>query len=117
MAIIAPQTAPNFTVGDYWRLQKAELLCSPEEPEPRWHYVIGFYRDAAARDNAPALPMWSAHIFVPISQIAAGGGADPRDLMYQQIMADPMFAGTNAASDAVDASQPSTSGTVSATTG
>lgn len=119
MAIIAPQTAPNYSTGDYHRILKAELLCSPSEPVPRWHYLIGFYANAYARDVAPETPMWTRSIFVTVESIVAGGGPDPRVLMYEQIMRDPAFAGTNATSDVpsdppVDGSQPMSDGTTTA---
>lgn len=99
MAIIAPQTAENYSTGDYHRLLSAQLLCSPQEPVPRWHYLVGFYASAYARDVAPDKPMWTRSIFVTVESIVAAGGVDPRDLMYEQIMADPAFSGTNATSD------------------
>jgi hypothetical protein len=124
MAIIAPQTAPNFSTGDYHKIVSAQLLCSPDEPVPRWHYIVGFYASAAARELAPGNPMWTRSIFVTVESIVAGGGPDPRVLMYEQIMADPAFAGTNATSDVVPVtddpaagSQPDATGTTSATTG
>lgn len=106
MAIISSQTAPNYAIGDYHRLLKAELLCSPDEPVPRWHYIVGFYANEYARDRAPQNPMWTRSIFVPIKDIVDAGGADPRVLMYEQIMAQAPFAGTDAASDAADAPAP-----------
>jgi hypothetical protein len=102
MAIIAPQTAPNYATGNYWKIIKSELLCSPDEPVERMHYVIAFYASEAARHASPNRPLWTESIFRTIEQIIADGGTDPREGphgMYAQIMKDPRFAGTNAASD------------------
>lgn len=99
MAIIAPQTAPNYSTGDYHRILKAELLCSPSEPVPRWHFLVGFYANAYARDVAPESPMYVRSIFRTVESIVAVGGVDPRVQMYDLIMEDPLFAGTNATSD------------------
>lgn len=105
MAIIAPQTAENGAVGEYWRILKTELLCGPKEPIPRYHHILGFYASAAQRDQRPELPMWTESIFVTIADIVARGRPDPRTEHYADIMLDPRFAGTNAASDA-DTSPP-----------
>lgn len=99
MAIISSQTAPNYAIGDYHRILKAELLCSPSEPVPRWHFLVGFYANSYAREMAPESPMYVRSIFCTIASIVAAGGVDPRVQMYDLVMQDPLFAGTDAASD------------------
>jgi hypothetical protein len=99
MAINAPQTADNGAVGSYWRLNGAELLCSPRDPVPQWKYTVGFYASEAARDKRPDLPMWNETILIPLAAIVGAGGEDPRPEMYRQIMLMPPFLNTNAAAD------------------
>ena len=100
MAIIAPQTARNGATGKYWRVLKSELLVGPAEPIPRYHHLIGLYASEYARDVEPLLPMWTESVFVPLAGLVGTGLPDPREEIYRQIMASPLFAGTNAVSDA-----------------
>lgn len=94
MAIIAPQTAANFSTGNYHRILKIEVLCSPREPLPRYHIMVGFYASAEARDlNSD--PMYVNCVDIPFSDEVA----DPRVEIYNLLMQTPLFAGTNAASD------------------
>lgn len=99
MAIIAPQTSPNFAIGDYHRILKAELLCAPDEPIPKWHILVGFYANEYARDQNPKNPLYVNQIFKPIADLVAEGETDPRVFLYGLLMKDELFAGTNAAPD------------------
>lgn len=94
MAIIAPQTAPNFATGDYFRILKEEVLCSPGEPLPRKRVLLGFYASAAARD-ANTDPMYVYSIDIPFCDALP----DPRPQTYAALMLMDLFANTNARSD------------------
>lgn len=94
MAIIAPQTAPNFSTGNYHRILKVEILCSPREPVPRYHILVGFYAHAEARD-AFSDPMYVNAIDIPFTD----GVEDPRPYLYDLLMRTELFANTNAQSD------------------
>jgi len=99
MAIIAPQTAPNFAIGDYHRILKAELLCAPDEPVPQWHIMIGFYASEHARQQNPKTPLWVNHVYIPLSDVVNAGLSDPRDVLYALAMQTTLYAGTNAEGD------------------
>jgi hypothetical protein len=94
MAIIAPQTAPNFSTGNYHRILKVEVICNPRELVPRYHILVGFYASAEARDiNSD--PMYVNAVDIPFTD----GVEDPRAGIYALLMQTPLFAGTNAESD------------------
>jgi hypothetical protein len=94
MAIIAPQTAPNFATGNYHRILKAEILCGPDEPVPRYHILVGFYASPEARE-LNTQPMYVHSVNVPFEILAE----DPRVALYDMLMESPLFKGTNATTD------------------
>ena len=94
MAIIAPQTAPNFATGNYHRILKVEIVCSPKEPCPRYHILVGFYAHAEARDSFSD-PMYVNAVDIPFTN----GVEDPRPHIYDLLMQSELFINTNAASD------------------
>jgi alkylhydroperoxidase/carboxymuconolactone decarboxylase family protein YurZ len=91
MAILAPQTAPNFATGDYHRILRVEIICSPQEINPRYRVLVGFYANRAARD-ANCEPMYVNAVDMPFS----GATPDPRPGIYDLLMNSALFAGTNA---------------------
>lgn len=101
MAIIAPQTAPNFATGDYHRILKAELLCAPSEPVPHWEILVGFYASEAARQANPKEPLWVHRLSLSIEEAKAHGYPDPRDMLYDFAMKDMRYKNTNAKRDTV----------------
>lgn len=94
MAIIAPQTAPNFATGNYHRILKVEIICSPSDPVPRYRVYVGFYASQAARE-ANTDPMYVNAVDIPFSNAVP----DPRGAIYNLLMDTPLFANTNAAPD------------------
>lgn len=94
MAIIAPQTAANFSTGNYHRILKVELIVNPRETVPRYHVLMGFYASAEAR-NANTDPMYVNIVDIPFSVEIP----DPRPGIYNMLMNSPLFLGTNATSD------------------
>lgn len=94
MAIHAPQTAPNFATGNYHRILKVEMLCSPTEPVPRYHVLVGFYASREARD-VNANPMYVNTVDIPFDALVV----DPRAEIYNLLMQSPLFHGTNAKQD------------------
>lgn len=94
MAIIAPQTAPNFATGNYHKILKVEILCGPREAIPRYHIMVGFYASETARD-VNADPMYINTVDIPFKD----GVEDPRGGLYDILMRSPLFEGTNAESD------------------
>jgi hypothetical protein len=100
MAILGWQTAPNFAHGSYHRILRAELNCAPGDPNPRLVVLLGFYADAAAREQAPGLPMYTHSLVIDIAQLEELGLPDPRAMLYGYLLEHhPMFVGTNAVSD------------------
>lgn len=101
MAIKAPQTAPNFSTGDYHRINSIEYHCYPYEPdhpdppEPKLVIRVGLYANRAARELNPKNPMWTNVAEIPQSQLPQ----DLRDMVYTLLMQTPLFAGTNAEPD------------------
>lgn len=91
MAIKAPQTAPNFATGDYHRILKVEMLCSPTEPVPRYHVLVGFYATREARD-INSNPMYVNTVDIPFGALVV----DPRAGIYDLLMQSPLFVNTNA---------------------
>lgn len=91
MAIYAPQTAANGATGNYHRILKAEIICSPNEPVPRYRLLVGFYASESARE-ANADPMYVNAVDIPFSDAVP----DPRTGLYSLLMESPLFANTNA---------------------
>lgn len=94
MAIISPQTAPNFAIGEYHRILRAELLCAPGQQEPCWNILVGFYANEYAR-NQNTQPMWVNNVVIPLKDLPV----DPRTELYNLLMQNELFAGKNAAPD------------------
>jgi hypothetical protein len=94
MAIIAPQTAPNFATGNYHKILRGELICGPKEENPRMIVFMGFYASEAARE-ANGDPMYTHIITIPLSAMAQ----DPRIELYELAMQCDLYANTNATSD------------------
>lgn len=99
MAIIAPQTAQNYATGNYHRILKAELLCAPDEPTPKWHIMVGFYASEYARQMNPKEPLYTHHIYKSIETMLMEGLPDPRDQLYVFAMQDTQYINTNATAD------------------
>lgn len=101
MAIIAPQTAPNFGTGNYHRIIRAEFLCSPPRPdnpnppEDRLVVYVAFYASAYARDTNPDAPLYVNTLTFLFSEIPV----DPRTWMYDLLMQSSLFKDTNAQQD------------------
>lgn len=101
MAVIAPQSAPNFATGEYHKILKAEYQFFPggpnteNPPEPQLQIHVGFYFNEAARDLNPQNPMWVNVVTVPVKDMTE----DHRVFLYDLLMKTPLFAGTNAAPD------------------
>lgn len=110
MAIIAPQTAPNFATGNYFRILKVEIICGPTEPCPRYQVMLGFYASSAARDSNVD-PMYTYNIGIPFTN----GVEDPRVKIYELLMGTELFVNTNAAPDASPSRNPALDTTVPVT--
>lgn len=97
MAIITAHTAPNFAFGDYFRILKAEFLCAPGGPTPRWVIHVGFYASAEAR-QAYLDPMFTHVVQLDLDLELPDGSKveDPREALLYPLLMKSMFAGTNA---------------------
>lgn len=94
MAIIASQTARNHAMGNYHRINKVTLVCSPTEREPHYLIEVGFYAHAFGREDNPQ-PMCVNVVEIKFSDLPV----DPRVDLYALLLQSPLFAGTNAVSD------------------
>lgn len=100
MAVIGEQTAPGvYASGNYFKIIKQELMCSLKEKDPYVLIHLGFYASAWARDQPDVQPIWIHPIKKTIADLVAEGKPDPRIALYNIVMEDPLFAGTNAVSD------------------
>ncbi len=96
MALIAQHTAPNFATGNYHRILKVEVMCSPREPQPRYHFMVGFYASEQARDQN-ADPMYVHQVGVPFGE----GVEDPRGYLYDLLSKTELFSEMNPEHDIV----------------
>lgn len=104
MAVIANYSSPNFATGNYHRIIRVDMICSPNEPNPRYEVYVGHYFSEEAR-RINTSPMCVNVVVIPLNSPALG--QDPRDRLYEIVMADAMFAASNPVSDA---SEPVVSG-------
>jgi hypothetical protein len=94
MAIIAHAQSPNFAAGNYHRILRVEMICNPGEPNPRYVVHMGHYFSEQARE-LNTQPMYVNQVIIPFSQLAI----DPRNELYQLVMASEQFAALNPVSD------------------
>jgi hypothetical protein len=110
MAIISAQTAPNFAVGNYHRILRAEINCAPGDPNPRWVVLLGFYANEYARDQAGDAPLYTRTRTIDFAQLLELGLPDPRIGLYDYLLNhDPLFKDVDAASDETPEAAPAPS--------